>query len=198
MTSPATGAKPSFELDAATFERLLEFLAPEATTASARADAYEVHREKLVAFFRWRHLADPASLADETLDRVARKVAAGEVRPGSPGAFVLGVARLLALEAGRRDRKETHLDVAAQPAAVDDTKVREAHLRALEVCLERLREGEREVLLAYHRHGGRSRIDGRREMAEELGVSMTALRLRVFRVRERVERCVRRRLEGEE
>ncbi|MBL8114745.1 MAG: hypothetical protein JNK60_17825, partial [Acidobacteria bacterium] len=46
------------------------------------------------------------------------------------------------------------------------------------------------LLLRYYQGDGASRIENRKALADELHVPMNALRIRVHRLRERLERCV--------
>src|SRR5688572_17898260 len=76
------------------FESLLSALGEERDSAAAKY--LELHHN-LVQFFEWRGCSFPADHADETLNRVAKRIAAGEeVR--NPASYSIGVARLLLLE----------------------------------------------------------------------------------------------------
>lgn len=193
FVSQASARQPGRTLEASTFERLLDFLG--GTDAASKAEKYRQVRDRLESFFRWRGLGDASGLADETLDRVARRVEAGEVRTSTPNAFVVGVARMVALEAGRKDRKDVSIDdrsiAAPAPAEPDD----ELRLRALDSCLEGLVTAERNLVLGYYRDDGPGRIAGRAKLAQSLGTTLEALRVRAFRLRARLEQCVQGKLE---
>ncbi len=194
LVSQASPRQPGRTLEASTFERLLDFLG--GTDATSKAEKYRQVRDRLESFFRWRGLGDASGLADDTLDRVARRVEAGEVRTSTPNAFVVGVARMVALEAGRKDRKDVNIDdrsIAAPEAAEPEDELR---LRALDGCLEGLVTAERNLVLAYYRDEGPSRIQGRAKLAQSLGTTVEALRVRAFRLRARLEQCVQGKLEG--
>src|SRR5215468_1188617 len=60
-------------------------------------EKYETLRLGLIRFFEWRGASTPVEHADETLDRVARKLHQGEEIRDLP-AFVAGVARFVFLE----------------------------------------------------------------------------------------------------
>src|SRR5262245_11300075 len=83
------------------FEALLAQLGPDREVAGAR---YEQLRRRLMAVFEYRRCAHAEELADETLDRVARKVREmGDAFDGSdPARFVFGVAWNVARESFRR------------------------------------------------------------------------------------------------
>lgn len=175
------------KLTADAFALLLARLDPDPERAG---EAYESLRRTLGAFFAWRGAATPNECADETLDRLAAKLAEGlvivDVRR-----FARGVARLVLLEHWR--------DPAAQRAPVDD-RLRAAppsaptsddHRHAcLDRCLAELPAEGRTLILRYYTADGRDRIDSRRRLAGELRVSESALRNRAQRLRDRLERCL--------
>lgn len=94
------------------------------------------------------------------------------------------------LEALKRQAKE---QIAAQeyhrpvPAAADDIEDR---LHCLRRCLEELPQAQRELVAAYYRGSGADRIEGRRRLAQALGIGMNALRIRAFRLSDRLQGCV--------
>lgn len=169
---------------------LVARLGAAASTEAHGAAEYESLRQALQQFFTWRGAHDAAACADETLDRVATRLAAGaEVERIRP--FALGVARLVLQEEYRR--------VAAQPADLADREppapVATPHVdtRAgcLDRCLAELPAADRELVLQYYAHEHRARIDGRVALARGLGVTAETLRTRVQRIRNRLEACVR-------
>lgn len=172
------------------FRRLLEFL----ERGPAAASGYERARARLVDFFRWRGVVDAETYADRTLDRVAAKLSAGEA-PSTPDPlrYVLGVARYIYLEGVKAEaRQRAAEDLPPPPSPPEADPVDD-----LEACLAELHPNERTLLLRYHAHTGQARIRGRKALAEELGVTLTSLRMRTFRLRQRLERCLARRIEAE-
>lgn len=188
--------KEERDWEAENFELLLEWLDRDRERAGAR---YEEIRRALVKIFASRGCGGPEDLADDTIRRVCRKVRS--VAPGyagDPANYFYGVAQNVHLEYLRRERRrarrlklvENHLRSGARER---DT---ELEYRALELCLAELPEATRDFVLEYYREAGRARIERRKLLAERLGLGPVALRLRAFRVRAGLERCVRARLEG--
>ncbi len=68
----------------------------------------------------------------------------------------------------------------------------EARLLCLRECLQKFEAADRELLLAYYREQGKAKLDTRRELAEALGIQPSVLRLKLFRLREKLEVCVTR------
>jgi DNA-directed RNA polymerase specialized sigma24 family protein len=166
-------------------QRLLEQLGP---SPEAAGEAYESLRRLLRRFFEVRDCPDAATLCDEVIDRVARRLADGIAIVNLP-AYAHGVARLVFLEARRRP-DALPLDALpadpAAPAPADD----DLAARCLDGCLGLLDEPTRSLVIAYYTSDGRQRIESRRRLAVDLGVSATALRLRMLRARLGLERCV--------
>ena len=182
-------SKRSFErLSAGALARLLDRLGPDNERAAA---AYEALQQALVRFFDWRGALSPEECVDETLDRLARKLDEGnpvdDIR-----SFALGIARLVLLEYWRRPEArmvpadEAGLEDVAAPEPMEDSP-RHA---CLERCLKELPPEARDLVLQYYVSEGRSKIDNRRRLAVAHGLSDNALRSRVQRVRDRLERCI--------
>lgn len=186
----------SIQLRERSFEALLRRLDQDRDRAGER---YEMLRRKLVSFFSWRGSARADELADLVLDRLAEKIAGGEeIRAGDPGVFALGIARNVRLEAIKREARGPvlleHQDLGQTPAALEDEHA-EARDRCLETCLSALAAPERTLMLAYFRETKGAKILERQTLAQMHGLSPNALRIRVHRLRGRLEACVRRCLE---
>jgi DNA-directed RNA polymerase specialized sigma24 family protein len=84
-------------LTQAAFEKLLRGLDPD---RSAAGDKYENLRRKLARFFAWEGCEFGEDLADEALNRLARKLDEGE-QIGGMERYAFGVARLMLKEEAR-------------------------------------------------------------------------------------------------
>jgi DNA-directed RNA polymerase specialized sigma24 family protein len=179
-----------WRLSQGAFERLLQALDSDRERAGV---AYELLRRRIVGLMRWWGAQAAEELADQTLDRVARKLEEGAVVPeGSFGAYVRGVARMIFYEGGRASRLQP-----PDPSVVaSGDPESERALRCLDRCLLKLEERERTLVLRYYADGNKAEV--RRALASELGVSQTALRIRAHRLRLRLEDLVSKCLEGQE
>ena len=171
------------------FNRLLQRLGPDADEAATQ---YERLRATLEKFFDWHGAWPPEECADETLDRLTRKLES-EIEIVDVRSYALGVARLVLLEWQRRpatlssaDRPEI-ADLSAQVALEDED---EPLRTCFDRCLAALPADSRTMVLEYDVAERRAKIDNRRRLAQMFGVSESALRNRVQRVRDRLERCV--------
>lgn len=181
-------------LTADRFEKLLSILAPDRETAG---DHYELIRLKLVKYFEVRMCTEPDDLADETIDRVARRVADGEtIRAPELMRYVYGVARNVLLEGWKRERRfpVTGDLTAAQPQAdfSVDQLTSEWRLDCFQECLNELSEESRSLLLRYYEHTGHRKIEARTELASSLGVPANALRIRIHRIKAGLQQCMDR------
>ena len=180
-------------LTAAGLAGLLARLDPDPDRAAL---AYQSLRQTLVKFFDWRGAWSPEEGADETLDRLARKLAAGD-QVSDVRSFAHGIARHVLLEQSRSPEArlarsdETELDaLAAADATADATADEEPLGVCLERCLAELPAESRDLILQYYVDRGRAKIENRRRLAASLGLSDNALRSRAQRVRDRLERCI--------
>lgn len=182
-------------IPASGFDLLLARLHDDPREAAAE---FERLRRTLLRFFGWRGVAIPEDAADETLDRVARRL--GEGHPiADVSDFALGVARLLVRESWRAGSRFEAIDdpdtgraatLAAAPADTDDGEPEVAG--HLERCLGELAPDARTLVLDYYAGSpGKDKIEGRRALAQAHGLTDNALRSRVQRLRDRLEECVR-------
>jgi DNA-directed RNA polymerase specialized sigma24 family protein len=171
------------------FESLLSWLNPDRDTAGQK---YESIRAGLIRIFVSKGLSDAEYWTDETFDRVAKKLP--EIRDeyvGEPVRYVYGVARNIVMEA-RRPR-EIATDKFPEHATTEP-RTSDRHDFLLE-CLDLLSPDKRDLILDYHLHQGRAKIEHHRRMANELSISEGALRTRAHHIRVGLEKCVRQRLQ---
>jgi DNA-directed RNA polymerase specialized sigma24 family protein len=160
-------------------------------------------RRRVARYFDWRNCSSPDDLADETLNRVARKLEEkGEIVGASPAQYCYIVAKFVFLEFGRRsEHNQTSLDQAqsssrlmaglvARSRAAVDVVAKEKLFDCLERCLGRLQREDRELILDYYRGEQRAKIERRSELAARFGLTMNALTIRACRIRSRLEICV--------
>jgi DNA-directed RNA polymerase specialized sigma24 family protein len=153
---------------------------------------YETLRRNLIQLFIWRGCRDPESHADETINRVIRKIDEGEeVRDVI--AYAHGVARRLLLEIFKKqEREQIGIDelppLVAQPEEHDD----ETGVLCLRRCLNRLPEESRQLIVLYYQGEKSAKIENRKRLAEGLSVTLGALRYRAFDLRQRLQGCIER------
>lgn len=194
LAARATNERP---LSSVAYERLLALLGVGATGASGAERRYVELRHRLIRLFEWRGARFPEDLADETFARVARRLGDGvEIQAEDPFRYLCGVAHLVFKESLRAERRMVSSEEAPEPTTEPDLPDLDPdeRLLALRSCLASLGEVQRRLVLDYHQGERRGRIDGRKELADRLGIELNALRIRVHRLRHRLEGCVAARL----
>ena len=185
--------KKDWTLTKEAFERLLDSLDANRERAGEK---YENLRRKLIEFFEARGSNSPADHADQTINRVARRLEEGEVVKDL-SAYSYGVARLLLKETLRgRGKEPLTLDLAPAPLIVTDDDederrhLEEARLKCFEVCLSNLPAASRVLIIEYYREEKGIKIEQRKRQAEALNLSLNALRLRACRIRVDLGDCI--------
>jgi DNA-directed RNA polymerase specialized sigma24 family protein len=172
-----------FDITQEAFDALLDWLAPEREQAGQKYNA--IHR-RLIEIFTCRGCHDAEALAQETINRVIRRVpeiAATYV--GDPALYFYGVALKVYLESLR---PKPHVP---QPPPPPDPDKLEREDNCLERCMRQLLQPDkRELLLEYHRAGEGPNIEHRREMADRLDIDANALRIRICRIKKKLRECV--------
>ena len=169
------------------FARFLSCLDPDAERAGEK---YESVRRKLVKIFDWRGAHFPEDCADETINRVVRKLESGESIRDIP-TYCHGVARLVLLETLKKpDHRQVGLDELNSTPAPPPREEDDAQRDCFEHCLGELPVESRQLLLRYYEDERRVKINNRQALADHLGIPLNALRNRVQRLRDKLEQCV--------
>jgi|SRR5689334_19786682 RNA polymerase sigma factor (sigma-70 family) len=183
-----------WELTGEAFAKFLACLGAEPERAGER---YEAVRLALVKFFDWQGALTPEDLADEVINRVARKIDEGDELRDVP-TYCHGVARLVLLEHRKavinRRAEVEEIDSFAAPPETAETIGADERRDHLERCLGEMPVESRQLVLRYYQDERRQKIDVRAALARQLGIPLNALRSRVQRIRDRLEQCIKRRL----
>ncbi|HEV7397336.1 MAG TPA: hypothetical protein VGN86_12565 [Pyrinomonadaceae bacterium] len=175
------------------FEKLL------ASFSQNREEAvrgYELARSKLIRYFERRAVASPEHFADEALDRAMRRIDEGK-QISNLMAYLYKIASNIHLEILDQEEKKrralNELPTSIPSSTIDDED--NPKQNCFDKCLERLPEKERSLILDYYQEEGHAKIEHHKEMAARLGIPLNALRIRVHRIRVRLEECIRACLE---
>jgi DNA-directed RNA polymerase specialized sigma24 family protein len=157
------------------FDELLCWLDPDPVLAGRQ---YEFIRRKLIKLFTYKGCMFPEDLADETFDRVAKKLP--QIRSsyiGNPAKYFYGVAKKVY-------REYLHnTSVQHFPPNMPVKEDLEELLEQLDYALSRLGKADRELILSYYQGDGRSKVNRRKALAQQLGLNLNTLRMRVYRIR---------------
>ena len=171
------------------FRSLLTFLCPDDPDEAGRR--YLRLQQKLEGYLRTRGVADPAAAADETLDRAAKRIAEGTAVPNIDS-FCLGIARFIIMEGWRVNTRESNAFLQFLEQHEHATAEQIDRFSFMKSCFERLPVYERTLLNSYcAAPRGQARARHRRELAERLKLTVSALRIRVTRLRQGLEDCLK-------
>jgi DNA-directed RNA polymerase specialized sigma24 family protein len=179
------------------FTRLLAWLDD---GVDSNGERYLEMRRRLVSYFDRRSRPGADELADETLNRIGRTLEqTGVIATRPPARYCYVVAKFVLLEDFRRERKHVPLDDSwnadaargvTRPAPSDGLVVREQRLDCLDRCLQELKPEQRELIVEYYADARRQKIERRRDLAKRLGITMNALGIRAWRIRDGLMACV--------
>ncbi len=156
-------------------------------------EEYVLLWHKLIMYFQSRACLVAEELADETLNRVAKKIAAGE-EPRNILAYCHGFARMVWLEYLKNPgtKRGSLEDVPPTPCLGTDEISRKERHACFYKCLQEIPIEEARMMVEYWYHEDRPNRDVRRELAEKLKISPTALRIRVYRLKKRLDDCIKK------
>jgi RNA polymerase sigma factor (sigma-70 family) len=193
--------KKEWSLTQEAFDGLLSCLDSEPEQA---AQKYESIRESLITFFECRGSHSPEDLADETINRVARRIVEGkQIYTTNPASYFYGVARNILKEQwtapdnysfqidALHSTRELSVDASEILEREQDRRLLERRLECLQACLEALTLKNRDLINQYYQGESSIKVRNRKELAEKLGMSLNALRNKALRIREKLEHCVR-------
>jgi len=158
---------------------------------------YEHIHQSLVKVFSWNGCRDPEDLADDAIDRVTRKVPEIMVNySGDPALYFYGVAKKMVQECRRQgilsielQSLESHLSAGNNHQTGNSDEI-DRKFECLEKCIQELPHESRELILNYYQHEKRAKIDFRRQIAEKMGIDVESLRLKAFRIRGSLHKCI--------
>lgn len=179
------------------FDTLLDWLDSDRERAGEK---YEDIRQSLIKIFVWRGCNRAEDLADETINRVMLKASEPTWEyHGNPALYFYGVAKKVLLEHQRKEFTPVSpliiVNVAA-PEPKDLYNQEDAKLDCLDLCLQELRQEDRDLILLYYQKEKQAKIDFRKELAEQVGIETNTLRVRVYRIRNILHDCISKCLEG--
>ena len=164
------------------FEKLLRWLDPDREKAGEK---YERIRLRLISIFSGRGCYYAEDLADQTFNVVVSKIDwLLESYQGDPALYFYGVSKKLYLE-NLKTRVLPEL-----PPLPDRSEI-ELQCGCLDRCVEQeLTQAERDLIFRYHEKERGEKIRIRKQIARELGISLNALRIRVYHLHSRLRPCI--------
>lgn len=192
--------KKNWAITSGAFQRLLDWL--DAGTPSD-GQSYLEMRRRLISYFDRKNCPASEEFADETLNRVARRLEEeeGAIDSETPAKYCYITARFVFMEYLRgMDRASVSLDEIRESgrevrfARVEpddrEKEAKEKMLDCLEKCTDKLDSVSREIIISYYSGTERVKIENRRSLARKLDISVNALSIRACRIRDKLEVCV--------
>ncbi len=182
--------KNSYELGQDQFDALLGLFSADREVAGEK---YEQMRSGLMRFFQFKGCHDPDALADDTINRVASKIADFDPKKNiKPSSYFYGFASNVLLEYKRTSRQETSLGE-TQYRSVDVEDVEDdtdARSSCLHKCLGELPPHDKGLIVDYYTREGREKMELRKQMCDRFGCTTAALHTRVFRIKATLRHCI--------
>ena len=165
--------------------------------ADSGGQRYLEIRRRLVYYFDRKNCPSPEELADETLNRVTRRLEEeGTITGDAPAQYCYIVARFVLLEFLRQQNRQQPVngDLPAPLESSEEKREAERRSECLEQCMQNLAPDDRILIVRYYQGDHRVKIENRRTLAAKLGLTMNALSIRACRIRDKLEACMRKRL----
>lgn len=164
------------------FEKLLAWLDSDRDKAVQK---YQQIYSRLVRIFAGKGCFDAEDLADETVNVVASKIDwLRETFRGDPALFFYGVAKKI-------HQERTKPKTPPKPPTPPDNTALEQRCNCLEKCLQTVTNPEEaKMVVRYHEGEGQARIENRKQIAQELGITLNALRIRICHLQARLRPCI--------
>jgi DNA-directed RNA polymerase specialized sigma24 family protein len=156
----------------------------------AAARKYALVQLRLVKFFAARGCADAEDLADKSINVVNAKLEALGAYVGDRTLYFLGVAKYVFIEYQRKARR------LPPPSPPPPDPEPDPNLEiCLRQCLVELPPDDRLLVVNYEEGEKQARIEKRKQLAGELGITMNALRIKIHRLHQQLQHCMKQCLE---
>jgi hypothetical protein len=172
--------------------------------ANSNGQRYLEVRRRLELYFDRKNCVEPAELADETLNRVGKKLKeSGAVTEVRPLQYCYIAAKLVFLETLSGEKRspfhrplngsnpsnnsgQVGTGLQTDSAPENNGKI----AGRLEECLKNLPNVDRELFVDYYRGKPLEKAGNRAALATRLGLTANALSIRACRVRQKLETCI--------
>ena len=191
-------SKKDWVLTPDAFDQLLSWLDQSIPSDGER---YLEIRRRLVGYFSRKRCATPDDLADETLNRVARRLQEeGSIETTDPTHYCYAVARFVLLEYFRKQKSQSLDDLslvatahtlATAPDEGIEHEEQERRWECFQQCMAAISAESRELIMRYYHGDQGTKIQNRHVLAANLNITANALTIRAWRIRNKLESCVK-------
>lgn len=178
-----------------TFKKLLSLFDNDPGQAAVK---YGLTYRKLIKYFEWNNCLTPSECADETVDRVIKKINGLKIQSEDPSYYFFGVARRVLRECWRKRKKENAPPLAEPVESppelpeerLEEETAEERRKECMHKCFQALSSEDQQILAEYFRGSkpGQNKKN-RRELMKLLEIAANVLRLRIFHLKGRLNAC---------
>lgn len=174
------------------FDALLQWFAPNREDAGAK---YEEIRNGLMRYFSFKGCSEVESLADETINRVAKKFSnLDRNNENKHITYFYGFADKIYLEYRRGiERKSVELEQTTYSIekTFDQTnEIKEQRHECLEKCLATLAAQDKNLIIQYFSKDKIEKQKLRQNLAEQNSLTIGTLRVQIYRLKGTLKNCV--------
>lgn len=171
------------------FKKLLIWLNPDPNHAGD--DFTRIH-SRLARIFTSRGCIDAETLAEEVLNRVTVRIDRVVQNYSDPLRCCIGFVDNVCHEYFRDQQQQAAAKDPPSPRSSEELEREDGCLRE---CLEELRPGDRDLVVRYFQGDKSARIAARKKLATELHLTVNALRIQAYRLRQKLRQCLQMCLE---
>lgn len=178
----------SDDLTEESFNKLLAWLDPDRDQAAEKFIKIQL---RLIRIFSANGCSDPERLATETFSRIQARIDwLIDNYVGDPLHYFCAVARNQVKEDYRERTAIRAVPLENPVVNPDEDEESNRRYQCLDQCMETFNQHSQRLLIEYYQEQGNQKIVNRRKLAEEAGITLRALRLRVFHLRSRLKICM--------
>jgi DNA-directed RNA polymerase specialized sigma24 family protein len=182
--------KINHEVAKENFDKLLDWLSHDRDEAGLR---FEQIRDGLIRYFRLKGCHEPETLADESMNRVIKRIDTLDLMTGaSSTSLFYGFANKVFLEYFRSDKKRT----VQLSEAFEHISIGSAHIATnvavdcLRECLNDLNILDGKLIVEYYSEEKQAKFELRRQLAMKKEMAMGALHTKIHRIKGILRPCV--------
>ena len=175
------------ELSKTDFEQFLQTLDRDREQA---AEKYIALRARLEKFFEWRDCENTEELSDIVFDRVIKKIIEGE-KIENAEAYSVSVAKFVLLENRRESLRKEELNEHSPEHFSEEDELKDQKFACLNKCLAEFPVEKRNLLIEYFDTDEATMIEKRKHLAEKSGFNLNTLRIRISRLKTKLEKCTK-------
>ena len=181
------------EITGEDFKNLLGCFSSDTEEAARK---YEEIRRGLIDFFYYRGATDAESLADETINRVAKKLPTANFDENFKTAtYFYSFAAKIHLE-DRREHSKIAVSIDEIESLADPKNTLNEPDKAGEICLEKClaqhSPDENRILLQYYGFDADARTQARKSLAEENNINIGLLHTKISRLKKTLRGCLKK------